>query len=386
MQTALEFQPLRLPEHVQRLRAEVRAFIRSEIDAGTFDPDSPEEDWSVHKQFAKKVAQRGWIGMTWPRQYGGQERSFLDRFVVNEEMMASNAPNTVYFTADRQSGPTLIKYASERIKSEVLPKIIAGEACFCIGMSEPDSGSDLFAAKCKATRTDGGWKINGSKIWTTNAHRADYMIGLFRTSSPTDKNRRHGLTSFLVDMKAPGITCNLIDQMSGVRDFNEVVFDNVFIPDDQLIGEVDGAWKQATTELAYERSGPERFLETFAVLRKLVEIAGSKPDARMTEAIGGLVAELHALRRMSVSVAGMLEAGREPVSEAAIVKDLGTLWEQDLPQRVRRATAHLPIDAASYGGFEQVLQFNTRIAPKLTIQGGTTEILRGVIARGLGLR
>lgn len=387
MQTAtLEFQPLRLPAQVQRLRDEVRDFIGSEIAAGTFDPDLPTEDWEVHKAFAGKVAARGWIGMTWPRRYGGQERSFLDRFVVNEEMMAANAPNSVYFTADRQSGPTLIKYASERIKSEVLPKIIAGEACFCIGMSEPDSGSDLFAAKCRATRAEGGWKINGSKIWTTNAHHADYMIGLFRTSAPTAENRRHGLTSFLVDMKAPGISCNLIDQMSGIRDFNEVVFDDVFIPDDQLIGEIDGAWKQATTELAYERSGPERFLETFAVLRKLVELAGPDPDTRLAEAIGRLVAELHSLRRMSVSVAGMLEAGREPVSEAAIVKDLGTLWEQDLPQRVRQAAAFIPVDAEGYDRFEQVLQFTTRIAPKLTIQGGTTEILRGVIARGLGLR
>jgi alkylation response protein AidB-like acyl-CoA dehydrogenase len=386
MQTVLEFQPLRLPEHAQRLRAEVRAFIQSEIDAGTFDPNEPENDWAVHKAFAKKVAARAWIGMTWPRRYGGQERSFLERFVVNEEMLAANAPNSVYFTADRQSGPTLIKYASERIKSEILPKIIAGDASFCIGMSEPDSGSDLFAATCKATRTDGGWKINGSKIWTTNAHRADYMIGLFRTSAPTAENRRHGLTSFLVDMKAPGIACNLINQMSGIRDFNEVVFDDVFLPDDQLIGEVDSAWKQATTELAYERSGPERFLETFATLRKLVEVAGKTPDARVTGLIGRLVAELHALRRMSVSVAGMLEAGREPVSEAAIVKDLGTIWEQDLPQSARQAVAFLPADALNDSGFEQVLQFNMRIAPKLTIQGGTTEILRGVIARGLGLR
>ena len=386
MQTALEFQPLRLPAHVQCLRDEVRAFIRSEIDAGTFDPDRPEEDWEVHRAFARKVGARGWIGMTWPRRYGGQERSFLDRYVVNEEMLVHNAPNTVYFTADRQSGPTLIKYASERIKSQVLPKIIAGEACFCIGMSEPDSGSDLFAAKCRATRVDGGWKINGSKIWTTNAHRADYMIGLFRTSPPTDENRRHGLTSFLVDMKAPGISCNLIDQMSGIRDFNEVVFDDVFLPDDQLIGEVDGAWKQATTELAYERSGPERFLETYAALRSLVAMAPAEPDPRLAEEIGRLVAELHALRRMSVSVAGMLEAGREPVSEAAIVKDLGTLWEQDLPQRVREAAAFLPVDAEGHDRFEDILDFNLRIAPKLTIQGGTTEILRGVIARGLGLR
>lgn len=385
MTATLEFQPLRLPERVQLLRQEVRAFIEAEIDAGVFNPDYPETDWEIHRQFARKVGARGWIGMTWPKQYGGQERSFLDRYVVNEEMLVHNAPNIVYFTADRQSGPTLIRYASERIKSEVLPKIIAGEACFCIGMSEPDSGSDLFAAKCKATRAEGGWKINGTKIWTTNAHRSDYMIGLFRTNPPTPENRRHGLTSFLVDMKAPGISCNLIDQMSGIADFNEVVFDDVFLPDDQLIGEVDAAWKQATTELAYERSGPERFLETFAVLRNLVALAGNTTDPRLTEAIGRLVAELHSLRRMSVSVAGMLEAGREPTAEAAIVKDLGTIWEQDLPQRVRDAIAFLPADEA-FDRFNEVLHFTTRIAPKLTIQGGTTEILRGVIARGLGLR
>lgn len=384
--TTLDFQPLRLPEPVQRLRNEVREFIQSEVAAGTFNPDILTEDWNVHKAFARKVAARRWIGMTWPRQYGGQERSFLDRFVVNEEMIAANAPNGMYFTADRQSGPTLIKYASERIKSAVLPKIIAGQACFAIGMSEPDSGSDLFAARCKATRVDGGWRITGTKIWTTNAHHADYMIGLFRTSPPTADNRRHGLTSLLIDMQVPGITCNVIEQMSGIRDFNEVVFDDVYVPDDQLIGEVDGAWKQATTELAYERSGPERFLETFAVLRKLVDLAGPNPDTRLSETIGRLVAELHSLRRMSVSIAGMLEAGREPVSEAAIVKDLGTLWEQDLPQRVRQAAAFLSPAIDNYDAFEQILQFTTRIAPKLTIQGGTTEILRGVIARGLGLR
>ncbi|QIL80166.1 acyl-CoA dehydrogenase [Diaphorobacter sp. HDW4A] len=388
MQTVnLEFQPLRLPDHVQQLRGEVRAFIDSEIAVGTFDPDIPSEDWELHRAFARKVAARGWIGMTWSRQYGGQERSFLDRYVVNEEMMVANAPNSVYFTADRQSGPTLIKYASERIKSEVLPKIIAGEACFCIGMSEPDSGSDLFAAKCKARRVKGGWRVNGSKIWTTNAHRADYMIGLFRTSAPTPENRRHGLTSFLVDMSAPGITCNIIDQMSGIRDFNEVVFDDVFIPDDQLIGEVDGAWKQATTELAYERSGPERFVETFSALRNLVAVAGDAPDVRMAESIGRMVAELHTLRRMSVSIAGMLEAGLEPVSEAAIVKDMGTMWEQELPQRVRHASAFVAAaNSPEHARFENVLQFTQRIAPKLTIQGGTTEILRGVIARGMGLR
>lgn len=384
--TTLEFHPLRLPTHVQDLRQEVRAFLAEEIEIGTFDPAYPTEDWAICKAFAKKAAARGYIGMCWPKTYGGQERSFLERFVVNEEMFAHNAPNTFYFTADRQSGPTLIRYASERIKSKVLPEIVAGEASFCIGMSEPDSGSDLFAAKCKATRTEGGWLINGTKIWTTNAHNADYMIGLFRTNPATAENRRHGLTSFLVEMRSPGITCNPIRQMSGIKDFCEVVFDNVFIPEDQLIGEIDAAWKQATTELAYERSGPERFLETFAVLRGIMDLNRQEPIPQVHEHLGRVVAELHSLRRMSISVAGMLEAKLEPVVEAAVIKDLGTAWQQNLPHRLRDASGRADQTSDAYRQFEGVLNYCTRIAPKLTIQGGANEILRGVIARGLGLR
>jgi acyl-CoA dehydrogenase len=257
---------------------------------------------------------------------------------------------------------------------------------FCIGMSEPNSGSDLFAARTRATRTDGGWLINGAKIWTSNAHHSDYMIGLFRTSPATKENRRHGLTSFLVDMKTPGITCHPIGMMSGQREFNEVVFIDAFVPDDHVIGEIDGAWKQATSELAYERSGPERFLETYGSLSELVRAIGPEPDTRAAEGIGRLVAQLHTLRRMSVSVAGMLAEGKEPVVEAAIVKDLGTVWEQRLPHRARDLAAFLPPDAGNHDALEERLAFDLTIAPKLTLQGGTTEILRGIIARGLGLR
>jgi len=292
----------------------------------------------------------------------------------------------VHFVADRQSGPILLKYAPEHIKQDILPRICCGELCFVIGMSEPGSGSDLFAAKTKATKSEGGWRINGSKIWTSNAHHADYMLGLFRTSPPTKENRRHGLTQFLVDMKTPGITVNPIYQMTGLHDFNEVVFEDAFVPDDHVMGEIDGAWKQATSELAYERSGPERFLETFYVLLELIRALGPEPDLRSAEGLGRLVAQLHTLRRMSVSVAGMLQAGKEPVVEGSIVKDLGTIWEQKLPGRVRDLAAFLEPEAMNRATLTEQLAFATMIAPKLTIQGGTTEILRGIIARGLGLR
>jgi alkylation response protein AidB-like acyl-CoA dehydrogenase len=387
MNTELTFDPIRLPPECDRLRAEVRAFLREEMDAGTFSPNaSGGIDGAFSSEFSRKVGQRGWIGMTWPRKYGGQEKSFLERYVVTEEFRVANAPVRLHFVADRQSGPVILKYGSERVKAGILPRICKGEVCFAIGMSEPNSGSDLFAASTKATKTDGGWLVNGTKVWTSSAHHAHYLIGLFRTSPPTKENRRHGLTQFVVDMKTPGITVNPIYHLTGQHDFNEVVFQDAFMPDDHVLGEIDAAWKQATSELAYERSGPERFLETYYVLAELVRVLGEAPDTRGAEGLGRLVAQLHSLRRMSVSVAGMLHAGKEPVVEAAIVKDVGTIWEQKLPHKARDLAAFVEESAANRATFEELNAYATLIAPKLTIQGGTTEILRGIIARGLGLR
>jgi acyl-CoA dehydrogenase len=387
MYAALTFDPIRLSEACQNLREEARAFLSEEIARGTFDPRMPHLGAEPDTRgFARRVAEKGWIGLTWPKKYGGQERSFLERYVLTEEFRVANAPVNHYFTADRQSGPTLIKYASDKIKESILPQIVRGEVQFCIGLSEPNSGSDLFAAATKATKVSGGWIVNGTKTWTTNAHTADYMIGMFRTSPPTKENHRHGLTSFLVEMKSDGISCHRIEQMNGISDFNEVVFQDVFIADDNVIGEIDGAWKQATTELAYERSGPERFLETLYVLSQAIRVLGPHPSPRAAEDIGRLVAQLHTLRRMSISVAGMLEAGQEPIAEAAIVKDLGTLWEQELPSRVRSVGAFADESGPDRELLDTMLSFATRTAPKFTIQGGTTEILRGIIARALGLR
>jgi acyl-CoA dehydrogenase len=375
-----------LSPQCEALRTEVRAFLAQEISAGTFEPHHPGYSESYDRDFSRRVGAKGWIGMTWPKQYGGHERSQLERYVVTEEFRVANAPASFHFVADRQSGPILLKYAPEHLKKDILPRICRGELCFAIGMSEPGSGSDLFAAKTKATKVDGGWHINGSKIWTTSAHIANYMLALFRTSPPTKENRRHGLTQFLVNMKTQGITVNPIYQMTGKPGFNEVVFVDTFLPDDHVIGEIDGAWKQATSELAYERSGPERFLDTFYVLPELVRTLGPEPDLRGAEGLGQLVAQLHTLRRMSVSVAGMLQAGKEPVVEGSIVKDLGTVWEQKLPARVRELAALLKPELLNHTALEDQLAHATTIAPKLTIQGGTTEILRGIIARGLGLR
>src|ERR1700736_265651 len=382
----LRFDQIRLPPQCDELRQEVRAFIAAEVAAGTFVPDRPWHGDAHDREFSRRMGARGWIGMTWPKKYGGHERSFLERYVVTEEFRVANAPVRLHFVADRQSGPILLKYAPEHIKTDILPRICRGELSFVIGMSEPGSGSDLFAAKTRATKTKGGWLINGTKVWTSNAHLAHYMLGLFRTSPATKENRRHGLTQFLVDMRTPGIRVNPIYQMTGQHDFNEVVFEDAFVPDDHVLGELDAAWKQATSELAYERSGPERFLKTFYVLNGFVRALGPKPDLRSAEGLGRLVAQLHTLRRMSVSVNGMLQRGEEPVTEGALVKDLGTRGEQKLPGRARELAVFLEPEIASRATLDEQIAYATMIAPKLTIQGGTTEILRGIIARGLGLR
>ncbi len=385
MTYSFQFDPIQLPPEAERLRREVRAFLREENENGTFGSGDKEAAFSP--EFSRKVGAKGWIGMTWPRTYGGQERSQLERYVVSEEMLAAGAPTRAHFVADRQSGPVLIRYGTEEIKREVLPQIVRGEAYFCIGLSEPNSGSDVFAASTKATSTDGGWLINGRKLWTSNAHQATHMIGMFRTSPATAENRRHGLSQFLVKMGTPGIEVRPIRNMAGYHDFNEVVFDDAFVPDGHLIGEKDMAWKQATDELAYERSGPERFLETVFALVELVREAGTDPSERVAEGIGRELAHLKTLRRMSLSVAGMLQAGKMPVTEAAVVKDLGTNWEQALPGKVRLlGPAPGSTDSGNRASYDEALRLATLIAPKLTIQGGTREVLRGIIARGLGLR
>ena len=332
---AIEFDPLELPPEAEVMRARVREFLDAQIQSGTFVPGSRGIGGGHSAEFSALCGAAGFIGMTWPKAYGGHERSFLERYVVTEEMLAVGAPCRSHWVADRQSGPVLLNFGQESVKQSIVPRIATGELCFCIGLSEPDSGSDLFAAQTKAEKVDSGWKVNGRKVWTSSAHRAQYMIALLRTSPASAENRRHGLTQFLIGMDTPGITVRPIMQITGEHDFNEVTFDDVFVPDEYLIGEVDMAWKQATSELAYERAGPERFMETIHVLWELIRVAGELPGERVAEGLGRLAAQLLTLRRMSVSVAGMLEAGKLPNNEAALVKDLGTNWEQALPAKAR---------------------------------------------------
>ena len=377
------FEAVKMPPAAEQLRREVRAFLAEEAGRGGFQP--ARNSWNTYDpEFSRKCGARGWIGMRWPKQYGGHEKSALERYVVTEEMLAGGAPVGAHWVADRQSGHQILRYGSERARRELLPRIAAGTCFFAIGMSEPDSGSDLAAVRTRGVKVDGGWKLSGTKVWTSNAHRAHYKITLARTA-PKQEDRHAGMTQFIIDLSKPGVTVRPIHNLYGGHDFNQVIYDDYFVPDDLVLGEVGSGWKMVTGELAFERSGPDRFLSTYRLLVESIRALGPQPGERAAAEVGRFVAHLAALRRMSTSIAGMLEKGAQPIVEAALVKDVGTTFEREVPEVFRQL---LPTEPTLGHGesYAELLGLTVLRAPGFTIRGGTREILRGMIARGLGLR
>ncbi|MDX5499615.1 MAG: acyl-CoA dehydrogenase family protein [Rhodobacterales bacterium] len=381
MYQAFRFDKVDLPPGTEALRQEVRAFLADW--APRWSPWDKGHSWSgFDRDFSRAVGARGWIGMAWPRDHGGAGRSMLERYVVIEEMLAAGAPVGAHWISDRQSGPLILRLGTEAQRSKYLPEIIRGEACFCIGLSEPDAGSDLAAVRSRAEPVTGGWRLNGRKIWTTNAHLSDYMIALVRTEG-TVADRHKGLSQFIVRMDAPGVSIRQIADMTGEAHFNEVTFDDVMLEPGALIGAAGDGWEQVTAELAFERSGPDRFLSSFPALAMLVE-ASRDPDRLASRAIGQMVAELAVLRGMSLSVAGMLQDGLMPNTEAVVVKELGVELEQRTPELVRAVAGGA--GGAIEGGLSEIQAALLQLTPTFSLRGGTREIVRGIIARGLGLR
>ncbi|MCW0215344.1 MAG: acyl-CoA dehydrogenase family protein [Pseudonocardia sp.] len=378
--------PVDLPERVAALRADVRAFLAEERAAEAWHPRADVWLTGWDERFSKELARRGWLGMTIPTEYGGHARGALERYVVTEELLAAGAPVAAHWIADRQIGPSLMRFGTEEQRQKFLPGIAAGEVYFGIGMSEPDSGSDLASVRSKADKVDGGWELTGRKVWTSGAHHAHAFFALVRTAPKDEKNRHAGLSQLIVELNSPGVEIRPIPLLTGAHHFNEVVFDKVFIPDGMVLGEVGQGWHQVTSELAFERSGPERFLSTYPLLAALVgELAGSSLDAGRRRDLGGIVSRLWTLRRMSLAIAGALESGAAPETAAAVVKDLGTRFENEVIDAARLLLSTPPDPGADHG-YARLLADAVLQAPGFTLRGGTNEILRGIVARGLGLR
>ncbi len=370
-----------LPSGTESLRIKVREFIAQELAAGHWQRRG--DFGTAHDaDFSARLGAMGWVGMTWPKAYGGQEASMLDRLVVTEELIAANAPVAAHWIADRQSGPLLLRYGSEEQRQKFLPPIARGESFFSIGMSEPDSGSDLASVRTRATKTDGGWLVSGRKVWTSFAHVNHFAIVLVRTGE-AGPSRHEGLSQLIVDLSDPAVEINPIINMADTHEFNEVVFDETFVPDQNMVGEPGNGWQQVTSELAYERSGPERYLGCIRLAEAVIEAARHNPGEPLQAAIGRLAAKLIALRTMSVSVAASLQQGGMPNLEAALIKDLGNSFEQQQVEILRELISD--IETPSDELFEALTEA-TLYAPSWSLRGGTREILRGMVARGLGLR
>jgi len=371
----------------ERLREEVRGFLAANLSEDARCDDG----WIVgfSREFSKKLGARGWIGYTWPKRYGGSDGSYLERLIITEELLRAGAPVGAHWLTDRQVGASLLAYGSEPQRESLLPRITRGELMFCIGMSEPNAGSDLASLKTRAVEDGDHFVIDGHKIWTTGAHEADYCYLVARTDAAAAKHK--GISEFLVDMKTPGITVRPIIDMVGEHHFNEIFFESVRIPRSALVGQQNRGWYQITAQLDYERSGIERLLSNnriFADARRYAEETGLAREPLWRDRIASVETRLSIGRWLIYRVAWLLTRGIIPNKESALTKAFSTELEQEIAELAGQILGpHALLAPGSpaarlAGRIARALVF----APSYTIMGGTSTILRNIIAlRGLGL-
>lgn len=325
---------------------------------------------------SKLLADEGMIGLAWPQEWGGGGGSFCDRLTVTEELIRLGLPVTAHWIADRQIGPAILRHGSDDLKRELLGPIASAEVFFCLGMSEPGAGSDLAAVSTRAVRTEGGWRVSGRKIWTSWAHRSTHIYLLVRTDPASERHR--GLTEMISPLDVPGIEVTPIRSAGGRHHFNEVLLEDVFIPDRYVLGEVGNGWRQVVEQLSFERGGAERFLSAYAAFRVLVEEVRSAEgpvDDDVATRIGDLSARLAVLRHMAWNLAERLDEGQAPVMDSAALKLIGSRFEFDVVDLVRRVNGDRAVLASS------TLSELLLSAPGFGIRGGAADVLLSMIAK-----
>lgn len=333
-----------------------------------------EDNWIIgnSRELSIELAERGWLGMTWPADVGGHGRSDLERFIVWEALISTGAPIATSWFADRQIGPTLLRYGTDAQLARFVPEIVAGTSAWCIGMSEPDAGSDVASLRTSATRDGHEWVVTGQKVWTSGAAHADWCYLVARTDP--EAARHEGLSELLVDMTSPGLTVSPIVDMTGNRHFCEVTFDEVRVPAANLVGRENGSFKQLMRQMEHERGGIDRLVSNRRLYQDALE-AADRDDALTRQEI----AELETGYRI-----GRLLVLREALQQApggfsAATKTFCTEFEQRVAAFCARVAGPR---ATLWNRFSR----NICYAPAYTIMGGTTQILRNVLGeRSLGL-
>ena len=388
----------RFTDEQNAFRDEVRQFLVANLgeDWQGIDPDSyfHDENWPHIRELTSKLVDKGWLTLAWPEEYGGQNRPHIEQMIYNEEMAYFRAPTRDVSTGTSLVGPTLMIYGTEEQKAEYLPNIANGSAVYCQGFSEPESGSDLASLQIRAVEDGDDFVISGSKIWTSGAHRSTHCYLMARTDPDAPKHR--GISVFIVDMDTPGITVHPIINMFDVHYFNEVHFENVRVPKQNMIGEQDRGWYVAATSLDFERSGVGRYASNQRSLEELVHLAKEtrvngnslNEDPVLRRRIADLWVSNEAGKMIAYNVAWMQSQGQVPNREASVSKLMGS----EIAQRIHRLGIEM---AGMYGILNKGSKWaylNGRLALEwmdcisLTLRGGTSEIQRNIIAtRGLGL-
>jgi alkylation response protein AidB-like acyl-CoA dehydrogenase len=378
----------------ERLRSEIRDFLESELKKGSFESGVNQWLRGYSPEFSRKLAERGWIGLNWPREYGGGGLGDIERMICAEEMLRYGAPVAFHWIGERQIAQALLVYGTEEQRREYLPGIARAEISFCLLFSEPEAGTDLASVKTKATEGDNGFILNGQKVWTSGGHHADYGWLLARTDPEAPKHK--GLSEFILDMKLPGITTRPLIDMTGSHHINEIFFDGVLMPGDTLVGEKNSGWKQLMAQIDHERSGLERVMGNYAVLIGLLRYCRStERDGQLLfdqplirQKVSELAIEFEVGRLLVYRVAWLLSRGSSPTYEAAMAKVYGTEFEQRL---TRVAMEILGLHAQLIPGYTPAPLGGKASSDYLTslsytLQGGTSETMRNIVAmRGLGL-